>query len=348
VTETMRAAVLRGREDVVVEDVPAPRAGRGEVVLRVRAALTCGTDAKVFRRGYHAKMLRPPCLFGHEYAGVVDEVGEGVTQFSVGDEVVGANSAPCGACEFCRRGRESLCDDLLFVNGAFAERLLLPARIVERNLYERPPGVEPAAAAAVEPVACVLKGVELVVPVARESALVLGSGSIALFFAAELRARGVEVVVLARSAAADPVARRMGAANVVVEPSVAAAGDAVRARSPGGRGFDLVVEAVGAAETTEAAPALARKGGRVLLFGGCASDVRVTVDPSRLHYEEIQVLSSFHHTPRHVRAALDAILSGRIDPRPVMEAPVGLESLPAALAGVARREIRGKVPVIPA
>lgn len=347
-TATMRAAVLRGREDVAIEDVPLPRPGPGEVVLRIRAALTCGTDAKVFRRGYHARMLRPPCLFGHEYAGTVAEVGEGVTAFREGDDVVGANSAPCGVCEFCRRGRESLCDDLLFVNGAFAERLLVPARVVARNLHARPAGVEPAAAAAVEPIACVLKGVETLAPAPRESALILGSGSIALFFASELRARGVEVSVLARTDDAAPLARRMGASEVIVEPAISSTNDAARARSPGGRGFDLVVEAVGAAETTEAAPSLARKGGRVLLFGGCAADVRVTVDPSRLHYEEIQVLSSFHHTPRHVRAALDAVAAGRIDPRPVLAAPVGLDRLPAALGALVRRELRGKVPVIPA
>jgi L-iditol 2-dehydrogenase len=344
----MRAAVLRGREDVVIEDVPLPRPGRGEVVLKVRAALTCGTDAKVFRRGYHAKMLRPPCLFGHEYAGTVESVGAGVTAFREGDEVVGANSAPCGSCEFCRRGRESLCDDLLFVNGAFAERLLVPARVVERNLHPRPAELDPVAAASVEPVACVLKGVELAAPVARESALVLGSGSIALFFASELRARGLDVFVLARSATAEAQARRMGASDVIVEASISSVADAARARSPGGQGFDLVVEAAGAAETTEAAPALARKGGRVLLFGGCAADVRVQVDPSHLHYDEIQVLSSFHHTPRHVRAALDAIAAGRIDPRPVLEAPVDLDGVPGALRAMARREIRGKVPVLPA
>lgn len=347
-TATMRAAVLRGREDVSVEDVPVPVPGPGEVVIRVRAALTCGTDAKVFRRGYHAKMLRPPCLFGHEYAGVVEATGSGVARFREGDEVVGANSAPCGVCEWCRRGRESLCDDLHFVNGAFAERMLLPAPIVERNLHQRPQGVEPACAAAVEPVACVLKGIDRVDPVARDGALVLGAGSIALFFASELRARGVEVTVFARNDAAESVARRMGAAHVVVAPSLAEARDRLAALSPGGRGFDLVVEAVGAAETTEAAPSLARKGGRVLLFGGCASDVRVTIDPARLHYEEIELLSSFHHTPRHVRAALDALASGRIDPRPVLDAPVGLEGLPTALRRMVSRELRGKVPVIPA
>ena len=113
----MKAAVLHGREDVRVESVPRPRPGPGEVLLRNRVALTCGTDLKVFRRGYHARMIVPPALFGHELAGEVEELGEGVSGLAPGTPVVIANSAPCGACEFCRAGRQSLCDDLLFWNG---------------------------------------------------------------------------------------------------------------------------------------------------------------------------------------------------------------------------------------
>jgi L-iditol 2-dehydrogenase len=343
----MRAAVLRGREDVVVEDVPLPHAGPGEVVLRIDAALTCGTDAKVFRRGFHARMLRPPCLFGHEYAGTVVEAGAGVVSFREGDVVVGGNSAPCGACEFCRRGRESLCDDLLFVNGAFAERLLLPARIVERNLHRVPAGLDPRVAAATEPLACVLKGVETAAVRPGDRALLLGAGPVALFFAARLRSAGVETVVFARSGASGDAARTMGAGDVVAAPSASAATAELLARTPGGRGFDLVVEAVGATETAEAAPALARKGGAVLLFGGCAADARISIDPARLHYDEVAILSSFHHTPRHVRAALGALAAGEVDPRPVLEAPVGLDALPGALRRMTTRELRGKVPVLP-
>ena len=117
----MKAAVLYGPGDVRFEDVADPVPGRGEMVIRTLAALTCGTDVKVVRRGYHARMLRPPCVFGHEAAGQVAAVGAGVRSFKEGDRVVAANSAPCGACRFCQRGRENLCEDLLFWNGAFAE-----------------------------------------------------------------------------------------------------------------------------------------------------------------------------------------------------------------------------------
>src|SRR6202042_1991372 len=130
---TMRAAVLHGREDIRIEQVPIPKAEVGELVVRVGAALTCGTDLKVFRRGYHARMIVPPALFGHELAGTVVQAGAGVTDFATGDRVVALNSAPCGQCYFCERGQENLCDDLLFNNGAYAEFIRIPARIVAKN-----------------------------------------------------------------------------------------------------------------------------------------------------------------------------------------------------------------------
>jgi len=134
----MTAAVLYGKEDVRIERLPVPVAGKGEIVVRIHAALTCGTDLKVYRRGYHAKMLTPPIPFGHEMAGTVHEVGEGVTEFREGDRVVALNSAPCDQCYFCRRGQQNLCDDLLFNNGAYAEYISIPARIVEKNTLLMP------------------------------------------------------------------------------------------------------------------------------------------------------------------------------------------------------------------
>src|SRR5213596_2683714 len=154
----MKAAVLYGKESVRIEHVPEARLEPGEVRLRIEAALTCGTDLKVFKRGYHARMIVPPAVFGHELAGDVVAVGEGVTQFSIGDRVVAANSAPCNDCFFCRRGLENLCEDLLFNNGAYAEYIRIPARIVERNTYRIPEKSSYQDAALVEPLACVMRG----------------------------------------------------------------------------------------------------------------------------------------------------------------------------------------------
>lgn len=158
--ETMLAAVLHGKEDLRMERVPVPTAGPGELVLRVDAALTCGTDLKVYRRGYHARMLTPDRLFGHEIAGTVVAVGEGVTKFIAGDRVVPLNSAPCDACFFCRQGQGNLCDDLLFNNGAYAEFIRVPARVVQKNTLPVPDEMPMEHAALTEPLACVMRGLE--------------------------------------------------------------------------------------------------------------------------------------------------------------------------------------------
>src|SRR5713226_5939701 len=151
----MIAAVLYGKENLQIEAVSVPKIEKGDVLVRVQAALTCGTDVKVFRRGYHARMIVPPALFGHELAGDIVTVGSGVRGFRVGQRVVAANSAPCLECYYCKRGIENLCEDLLFNNGAYAEYIRIPARIVERNLYVLPDYVGYQDAALVEPLACV-------------------------------------------------------------------------------------------------------------------------------------------------------------------------------------------------
>jgi L-iditol 2-dehydrogenase len=156
----MMAAVLYGKEHLQVEPVAVPTIESGDILVRVKVALTCGTDVKVFRRGYHARMIVPPAVFGHELAGDVVAIGEDVTNFAVGQRVVAANSAPCGECFFCKRGLENLCEDLLFNNGAYAQYIRIPARIVQRNTYLIPDRVGYQDAALVEPLACVVRGFE--------------------------------------------------------------------------------------------------------------------------------------------------------------------------------------------
>ena len=134
----MTAAVLYGKEDVKIEQVPIPTLDDGEVLVKVQVALTCGTDLKVYQRGYHARMIVPPALFGHELAGVIEEVGPNVSGFRKGMRVVALNSAPCGTCFYCSKHQENLCQDLLFNNGAYAEYIRIPRRIVETNMLAIP------------------------------------------------------------------------------------------------------------------------------------------------------------------------------------------------------------------
>ena len=305
----MDAAVLYGAEDLRLERLPVPEPGPGEVTLRVAAALTCGTDLKVYRRGYHARMLAPPIPFGHEVAGVIDAVGAGVTSFAVGDRVVALNSAPCGACFWCGRGQENLCDDLLFLNGAYAEYLRIPARIVEKNMLRVPDAVSFEHAALTEPLACVLRGLEESGVRSGNSLAVLGAGPIGLLFVHAAALAGAEVIAIVKHDEQAATALRLGAKDIV-RSTVTDVAAAVRAVTPGGRGVDVAIEAVATPATWQMAVELARKGGVVNFFGGPPKGTVVALDTNLLHYNDLTLKASFHHTPATARRAFAMICSG--------------------------------------
>jgi L-iditol 2-dehydrogenase len=330
----MKAAVLHGREDVRIESVPLPELQAGDVLLRTRVALTCGTDAKVFRRGYHARMIVPPAVFGHEIAGVVEEVGAGVEGLEPGAPVVAANSAPCGECYYCRHEVPNLCDDLLFWNGAYAEFARIPARVVSKNLLRMEEGLTFREAAMVEPLACVVRGVEESWIGRGQSVAVIGTGPIGLMFVALARMRGAHVVAAGRRPERLEKALEMGAEQAVRSQPGDDLAELLRRRSPDGRGADVVIEAVGLPETSEAAVRAVRKGGVVQLFGGCPADTRIGIDSQLLHYQELTIKSTFHHTPESVRKAFRLIADGHVDPNAFITAEAPLEELPAVLAGM--------------
>src|SRR5271165_2834253 len=212
----MMAAVLYGKEHLQVEPVAVPKIDRGDILVRVKVALTCGTDVKVFRRGYHARMIVPPAVFGHELAGDVVTVGEGVSRFSVGQRVVAANSAPCEECFFCRRGLQNLCEDLLFNNGAYAEYIRIPARIVERNTYVIPENVGYQDAALVEPLACVVRSFEETAPQPDDTVAVIGLGPIGLMFVKLAKLYGCRVVAIGRRKTQLDRAAALGADELII------------------------------------------------------------------------------------------------------------------------------------
>jgi L-iditol 2-dehydrogenase len=319
---TMKAAVLYGREDVRIEQVEVPRLERGDVLVRTQVALTCGTDAKVFRRGYHAKMIVPPAVFGHESAGIVEDVGPGIAGIPPGTRVVAANSAPCGECHYCVRDMPNLCDDLLFWNGAYAEFVRIPARVVTHNLLPLTEDLSFHDAAMVEPLACVVRGVEESWIGRGQSVAVIGTGPIGLMFVVLARMRGAHVVAAGRRRVRLDKAVEMGAESVVEASPSCDLGDQLRRNSPDQRGYDVVIEAVGKA---------VRKGGVVNLFGGCPADTRIGIDSQRLHYQELTIKSTFHHTPESIRKSFRLIADGHIDPRDFITAEAPLHELPEVL-----------------
>ena len=307
----MMAAVLYGKEHLQVEPVAVPIIGSGDILVRVKVALTCGTDVKVFRRGYHARMIVPPAVFGHELAGDVVAVGEGVTAFSIGSRVVAANSAPCEQCFFCRRGLQNLCEDLLFNNGAYAEYIRIPARIVERNTYLIPRHVGYQDAALVEPLACVVRGLEETAARPGDTIAIIGLGPIGLMFVKLAKLYGCRVVAVGRRRTQLDRAAALGADDLMVGTDESNPVQAVRDLTHG-RGVDAAVEAVGKPQTWQWAVNMVRRGGTVNFFGGCPNDTRVALDTALLHYSEITCKATFHHTPASIRKALDLVCAGHI------------------------------------
>ncbi len=328
----MKAAVLHGKEDIRIEEVPERPLEPGEVRVRIEAALTCGTDLKVYKRGYHAKMLTPPCVFGHELSGVVTETrSEG---WSVGERVVAANSAPCGGCFHCLHDQPNLCDDLLFLNGAYAGSIVIPARIAAKNLLRLRPGTSFRDAALTEPLACVVQGIEDLRLRAGEHVLVLGAGPIGLFAVALAKDAGCEVTVAGRGEERLALARRLGATRIVDMAGREDLVDAVRSALPTTR-HDVVFEAVGKPSAWEAAVSLVRKGGRVDLFGGCPGGTSVTFDTTLIHYSNLTLLASFHHTPRTIRRALGLIEAGTVRAADFVDGEAGLTELPELFRSMA-------------
>ncbi len=338
-SETMKAVVLHGKERVVLENVYIGEPANGEVRIKIERALTCGTDVKVYRRGEHARMIRPPALFGHEFAGIVDAVGTGVSHWKVGDRVVVANSAPCDECYYCSIGREELCENLLFFNGAFAEKAIVPSRIVSKNMLAVDAGTPLESAAMCEPLACVVRGLEVAPVAAGQSVVVLGLGPIGLMFVRMCVIAGCTVIAVGRREARLRLAYEFGAVDTINVDECIDIVERVRSQTPCGRGADTVIEAIGSPAAWSDAISIVRKGGMVNLFGGCASGTTISIDTSRLHYDEVTLRSSFHHTPRSFQKALQLLSSLEVDAQRFITTRITLNEIPDTLARLAAGQL---------
>ncbi len=322
----MKAAVLHGKESILIEEIEDRALAAGEVRLSIGAALTCGTDLKVYRRGYHARMIVPPSVFGHELAGTIIETGSEVRMWRKGDRVVVANSAPCDRCFFCGQGQQNLCDDLLFLNGAYAERIVVPKRIVAKNMVPLHASTQFEDAALTEPLACVVQGAEDLQLVRGERVLVIGSGPIGLMFAALAREAGCLVTMAGRGEERLAVAARLGVWRTID----VAGGEAIEGV------YDVVFEAVGKPETWGQAIKSVRKGGRVNLFGGCPAGTSISLDTGMMHYSSLTLLASFHHTPTSIRKALTLIENGVLRAADFVDGRCALSELPGLFQRMAQ------------
>ncbi len=343
----MMAAVLHGQEELRLERTAVPNVGPADILVRVRAALTCGTDLKVYRRGHHAKMIALPAPLGHELAGDIVEVGSAVQRFQVGERVVAANSAPCEQCFFCRRDERNLCENLLFNNGAYAEFIKIPGRIVERNTYRVPEHVDYREAALAEPLACVLKGMDDAGVRPGDTVTVIGLGPIGLMFVRVAKISGARVVAIGRRRAQLDRAEHLGAEVVLESRRGNDPTDEVRRHTEGGHGSDIVIEAVGSPHAWRQAVSMVRSGGTVNFFGGCPKQTVVCFDTGRLHYASLTLRATFHHTPHHIREALELVTRGELHASDFMVGEVPLADIVKVFQEMAAQSGRLKTAIIP-
>jgi L-iditol 2-dehydrogenase len=329
----MRAQVFHGPGDLRFEQIPTPTPEPGEIVLKIEAALTCGTDVKTLQRGHPVMIPHVPTVFGHEFAGTVSAIGAGVRRVREGDRVVAANSAPCGDCRLCVAGRPNLCEDLLFVNGAYGEFIALPPRLVARNVVPLPRGVPASHAAFAEPLACAILGVRRARIEAGQTVAIFGHGPLGCLLAMVAASEKARVIIVGKAGWRLDRVRALHLGDCI-DATVPTALD----EATGGRGVDVAVDATGRPEVWEQAVAATSRGGSVLFFGGCAPGTSIQLDTGRLHYEELTLVGAFHHTPDLIRRAVDLIAGGAVVPDGLLTHRMALEAVPAALELMARGE----------
>ena len=335
----MKAVLFYGPENIKYEDVRLRPLKKGEVLVKIMSALTCGTDVKTYRRGHPVLIKTIPSGFGHEFSGVVEKLGEGVTKFSVGDRVVAANSAPCGECFFCKRGEYNLCEHLDLLNGAYAEYIIVPERIVEKNMLVLPDDLSFDKAAFCEPLANVVHGVERSDIKAGQTVGIIGIGPIGLMFARLAKLKGANVIVAGRNPLKLKMAEEFAHADEIIDLKKYPNPEKIfKEYTDEKRGLDLAVECVGLPEIWERIFSCVRPGGTVHFFGGCKSGSTVTFDTTKMHYGDIKLMSVFHHTPKYFRQALDYIASGDVEVEKLITNTLSLKDVEFAM----KQHIEGK------
>ena len=332
----MNAVRFYAPENIKYEETDIKDPKNGEVRVKIEAALTCGTDLKTYRRGHPVLIKKTPSGFGHEFAGVVEAVGKNVTNFAVGDRVVAANSAPCGECYFCKRGLYNLCENLEFLNGAYAEYINVPERIVKKNMIRIDDDLSFEKAAFCEPLANVVHGIANMDIQKGQTVAVVGIGTIGLMFVRLAKLKGAKLIAAGRNPLKIKLAKEFGGADEVIDLTKYKNPDKILlSLTEEGKGFDAAIECVGLPEIWERMFKLVRKGGMINLFGGCKSGTTINIDTRRLHYDELKVIGVFHHTPQYFREAYELISSGKVDVEKLITHVMPLSQTEQALKMVA-------------
>lgn len=328
----MKSIQYWGPNDIRYEEVSIRPLEEGEVLVKVESALTCGTDVKTYRRGHPVLIKQIPSGFGHEFAGIIVKLGKNVQGFEIGDRVVAANSAPCGECFFCKREEFNLCENLDLLNGAYAEYITVPARIVKKNMLKLPDDLSFDKAAFCEPLANVVHGVERTEIKPGQTVGIIGIGPIGLMFAKLAKLKGAKVIAAGRNPLKLRLAEEFAQADEIIDLTKYPNPEKIfLSFTEEQKGLDVAVECVGLSSIWERMFSLVRPGGTVHFFGGCKSGSTVTFDTTRMHYGDIKMMSVFHHTPQYFRQALDLIASGQVPVEKLITDTIGLKDIQAAL-----------------
>ena len=335
----MKAVLFYGPQDIRYEDVKIKPLAKGEILVKVKSALTCGTDVKTFRRGHPVLIKQVPSGFGHEFSGVVEKIGEGVDNVKVGDRVVCANSAPCGKCFYCRHEEYNHCENLDLLNGAYAEYIVVPERIVKKNTLILPEDLSFDKAAFCEPLANVVHGVERTNIKAGQTVGIIGIGPIGLMFARLAKLKGENTIVAGRNPLKLKMAEEFAHADEIIDLKRYPNPEKIfKEFTEEKKGLDVAVECVGLPEIWERIFSCVRPGGTVHFFGGCKSGSTVTFDTTKMHYGDITLMSVFHHTPKYFRQALDYIASGDVEVEKLITNTLSLRDVEFAM----KQHIEGK------
>ncbi|MGM0367695.1 MAG: zinc-dependent alcohol dehydrogenase [Actinomycetota bacterium] len=326
----MKAQLFYKPLDVRFEEIDIPKIGKGEALVKIKSALTCGSDLKTYKRG-HPTMIEEGSVFGHEWAGDIVEIGEGVEDFSVGDRVAAMNSVPCFKCYYCKLERYSMCENIVYNNGAYAEYIRVPEDILKINTLKIPDSVSYKEAALTEPLACVVHGLDESNVEVGDTAVVNGAGPIGLMYVALLKLNGARVISTDLSSERLKKAEEFGADFTINAAETSNQIGAVKELTEEGKGVDVAIEATGNPKVWEMTILMARKGGLVNLFGGCPSGTSINIDTKLLHYSELTIKGVYHHTPYYVKKAFSLISRKLIDASRFITKDMPLEDLTEAL-----------------
>ena len=333
----MKRAVLYAQQEIVIEEIMIPEIKSDEVLVKTKVSTTCGTDVKTYMRGY--PLLKPPHPFGHEFSGVLENVGSEVIGFKIGDRVAVHNSAPCNECYFCKKGDYSMCENLLFNRGAYAEFVKVPGRIVRQNMFVMPDTMSHKTASLLEPLSCAVYGIDLTPIQLGDLVVINGAGPIGLMFARLAVLRGARTVITDMVDSRLELAMKLGVWKTVNLSNVEDSVQTIINLTENKRGADIVIEATGLISVWNSSVRMVRKGGFVLLFGGTKSGSNLEVDATVMHYSQITLKGVFHTTPRHVAIAFELLKQGVIVSEDFIQHEFKIDDLETAILQHAHQEV---------